>query len=104
MVNKNELLKKLKKYKEIFKKDGILLLGFFGSFARDEQKEDSDIDILIEITPKFLKTYQGFRGFSKLEEIKKILEDDFDLSVDIVDKKGLLQHNNKYILESAVYV
>ncbi len=33
---------------EIWEKYGVIKIGIFGSFARDEQKEVSDVDILVE--------------------------------------------------------
>ncbi|MEA1955075.1 MAG: nucleotidyltransferase domain-containing protein [Campylobacterota bacterium] len=51
------ILEKLKELKPIFEKEDIKLLGLFGSYSRDEANKDSDIDILIETTPKFLKKH-----------------------------------------------
>ena len=34
---------------EIRQKYGIIILGVFGSYARGEQKETSDIDIIVEL-------------------------------------------------------
>jgi len=103
-MNKETLLLKLKTLQPHYKKEGVLLLGIFGSYARDEESETSDIDILIETTPKFLKTYKGFKAFAKLDEIKHELEQVFEKEIDLVDKVGLNQHHNTYILENTLYV
>lgn len=103
-MEKYTLLSKLKALQPIYQKEGVLLLGIFGSYARGEEKEMSDIDILIETTPQFLKTYKGFRAFSKLDEMKEELEKIFQKKIDFVDKEGLKQHNNSYILENTLYV
>jgi predicted nucleotidyltransferase len=42
---------------------------------KDEAKEDSDIDILIETTPEFLQINKGFSAFVKLDEIKSKLKE-----------------------------
>ena len=104
MLTKNTILKKLKELKPLFEKEDVKLLGLFGSYSRDEAKEDSDIDILIETTPKFLKKHIGWEAFVKLDELKNILQKSFNKKVDIVDKQGLLDHNNTYILNKAIYV
>jgi predicted nucleotidyltransferase len=104
MLSKDEILNKLKKFRPIFEKDGVIILGLFGSYAISKATKESDIDILIDTTPSFLEKYKGFSGFSKLEEIKNILKQEFNLEVDLVDKQGLLQHNNEYILKKAIYV
>jgi predicted nucleotidyltransferase len=59
MLSKESILKKLKELQPEFEKEDVKLLGLFGSYSRDEANEDSDIDILIETTPNFLKkTYR----------------------------------------------
>jgi len=103
-MDKTTILSTLKTLQPHYKNEGILLLGIFGSFARGEEKETSDIDILIETTPKFLKTYKGFKAFAKLDEIKHELAQVFEKEIDLVDKIGLTQHNNTYILENTLYV
>ena len=104
ILSKNNILMKLKELKPNFEKNEVLLLGLFGSYARDEANEDSDIDILIETTPEFLTKYQGFKAHLKLDELKEMLRETFKKEIDFTDKQGLLQHNNTYILEKTLYV
>ncbi|PHS57631.1 MAG: nucleotidyltransferase [Sulfurimonas sp.] len=104
MLTKNTILKKLKELKPLFEKEDVNLLGLFGSYSRDEAKEDSDIDILIETTPVFLEKYIGWEAFIKLDELRDILQKTFNKNIDIVDKQGLLDHNNTYILNKTIYV
>jgi len=101
---KDEIIMQLKKLQPDFEKENLKLLGLFGSYARDEAREDSDIDILIETTPEFLKKYKGWDALNKLEEFREFLKSKFNKNIDIVDKQGLLQHNNLYILKKAIYV
>jgi len=49
MKNLDEIKKSLAIHKDrLFKKYGLKLLGIFGSYARNEQTIDSDVDILVE--------------------------------------------------------
>ena len=49
-------LNKLKiKIRKVLKKYEIVKAGIFGSYARGEQKKNSDIDILIEFNGSLLK-------------------------------------------------
>ncbi|MEA2013479.1 MAG: nucleotidyltransferase domain-containing protein, partial [Verrucomicrobiota bacterium] len=49
MSDKNIILEYLKKKKDVFKKEyGITELGLYGSYARDEATENSDVDIFYE--------------------------------------------------------
>ncbi|MEB3174513.1 MAG: nucleotidyltransferase family protein, partial [Cyanobacteriota bacterium] len=56
-------------------------LGIFGSYVRQEQTEDSDVDILVEFvkTPSLLK-------FINLEHF---LTDNLGVKVDLVHQSGL---------------
>ena len=64
----------LTEHKEQFKKDfGITKIGLFGSYARNEAKNDSDIDILKDLTDIY----------EKKSLLKEIMEKAFDKKVDI---------------------
>ncbi len=52
MKGKEEILQTLKKAKpELVWRYGLKRLALFGSYARGEQREDSDVDILVEVDP-----------------------------------------------------
>ncbi|MHB0915917.1 MAG: nucleotidyltransferase family protein, partial [Thermoleophilia bacterium] len=52
MHTKEEILEKLEKAStELAERYGISYIALFGSYARGEQSEDSDVDILVEIAP-----------------------------------------------------
>ncbi len=104
MLTKKSILEKLKELKPLFEKEDVKILGLFGSYSRDTAKESSDIDILIETTPAFLQKNIGWDAFVKLDELKEILQKTFMKKIDIVDKQGLLDHNNTYILNKVIYV
>ncbi len=104
VLTQSNILATLKELQPMFKKEHVNLLGLFGSYSRDEAKEDSDIDILIETTPEFLAKYKGWDASVKLDELRDILKDSLGKDIDIVDKQGLLDHNNTYILEKTIYV
>jgi len=104
ILTQSNILATLKELQPMFKKEHVNLLGLFGSYSRDEAKEDSDIDILIETTPEFLAKYKGWDAFVKLDELRDILKNSLGKDIDIVDKQGLLDHNNTFILEKTIYV
>ena len=99
-MNKMDILNQLKKLKPIYEEEGLILLGLFGSYAKDTQTQYSDIDIAYRLDyDKFSKKYIG--GFSKLlriDDIKKELQNTFKTEVD------LIPDNNKAILKDLVYV
>ena len=71
----DEVILKLKKYKPIlYSKYGVKKIGVFGSVARGDAKEESDIDIVVEIN-----ILNPFILLDLKDELKKILNRDIDL-------------------------
>jgi predicted nucleotidyltransferase len=104
MLTTLQIIQTLQELKPILQKDGFIILGLFGSYARDEADKNSDIDILYELQEPFFKQNSGFSGFSKLEEIKGKLKNIFNKDVDICAKSGLSKTGEKYILKEVIYV
>ena len=69
-------------------------IGLFGSFARGEQKESSDIDILVEFEKP------TFRNFMNLSFY---LEDLFGKEVDLVTVKGLHSRVRPYVEKDVIW-
>ena len=94
---------KLQYLKKSLQKDGFIIDGIVGSYARGE-KNYNDIDILYHLDEKFFNKYNGFEGFIKLDEIKQNLEKNLNEKVDIIDKTTLNEIGKKYILRDIKYV
>jgi predicted nucleotidyltransferase len=77
--------------KPILLKYGITRSELFGSFARGDYDDKSDVDILIE-TPDGMSLFD--LGYLQ-EDLKNVLNRD----VDIVDYHYINKHLKKYILE-----
>ncbi len=74
-----ELLRK--RYPELKKRYSVSKLGIFGSYAREEQREDSDLDLLVAFeTPPSLFKYI---------ELENLLSDTLGIKVDLVMKDAL---------------
>jgi predicted nucleotidyltransferase len=53
MKTRAEILEILRREKpELVQRYGLSKLALFGSYAREDQREDSDVDILVEIEPQ----------------------------------------------------
>ena len=51
MLDKKAVERKLKEHKPILEERYFVKrIGIFGSYARDEQKQESDVDIIVEFT------------------------------------------------------
>ncbi len=74
-VNRENVLRILKMHKDELTRDyGLLKLGIFGSVARNEAREDSDIDIVVETqVPDLL------RMVNLKEDLEELLHNRVDL-------------------------
>ncbi|MBU0559889.1 MAG: nucleotidyltransferase domain-containing protein [Bacteroidetes bacterium] len=60
MSTKDEVLSQLQQVKPVLVSEyGLKRIGIFGSFARNEQNNDSDIDIIIEISEPNFSSFAG---------------------------------------------
>lgn len=71
-------------------------LGIFGSFAKDEQNEKSDVDILVKFESPI-----GFFDFIRLE---KFLSETLNKNVDLVTENALKPAIKNYVLKEIIYV
>ena len=96
----NDIYEKLRLIKPILSTDGINILGVFGSYARGDYTNNSDIDILYEIKDikVFMEKYKGFSAFSKLADTKEFLKKELNKEVNFVDKDTLSDLNKEFIL------
>jgi predicted nucleotidyltransferase len=87
----------LKDQKPILKRRfRVLEIGIFGSFVRGEQKDTSDLDLLIDFEePIGLIQYVGLQNY---------LSDKIGEKVDLVTKSGLKPRIGRHILREVIYV
>jgi predicted nucleotidyltransferase len=100
VLQKNEIVSKLQELKPKYEQEGLILLGLFGSFARDNQNAFSDIDIAYKLDyDKFSQKYKdGFSKLLRIDDIKSELEHTFKTKIDFVPD------TNKKLLKDIVYV
>ena len=73
---------------------GVGQISVFGSFARGEQNDESDVDILVEFEPG-RKTFDNFMGLADY------LEELFGRKVDLLTPESLSPRFGHYILDEA---
>ncbi len=76
----------------------VVKIGIFGSFARNEQNPDSDIDILIEMENNVSNV------FDLKWNLREFLKNQFQRDVDICNSKHIKPYAKDYILKDAIYV
>lgn len=75
-LDKEEIKRRIGENKEKLRELGVRKIGVFGSYARNEQKKGSDIDLLVDFEDG-KKTYRNFYNLANLTE--DILGADVDL-------------------------
>jgi predicted nucleotidyltransferase len=82
----------------LLEKYHVTKIGLFGSFARNEQKENSDVDLLIELK-------DGTQNIYDLKDsLKQFLSSSFNRNVDIAREKYLKSYAKEQILKDTLYV
>jgi len=81
--------------RELEEKYRVKRIGIFGSFARGEQNEGSDIDILVEF-----KEPVGFLFIHLADFLEEILE----AEVDLITPDAIKLNRRRYIMEDLTYV
>jgi predicted nucleotidyltransferase len=95
MKTRKEVEKIIKNNKSFLKKNfKVEEIGIFGSYARNEQSKDSDIDILVKFSDVV-----GWEFIDLKEYLEKIL----GLKVDLVTIKALKPQLKDSILKEVVY-
>ena len=99
MLNQDQILQYLSINKQtISRKYHLRKMGIFGSYARNEQTPNSDLDLLIEFednTPNLTE---------KKEFLRKEIQSVFNIHVDICREKYIKPVFRRHILADAIYV
>lgn len=96
MKTLREIKLTLEEHKQhLFSAYPIKSLAIFGSYARKEQNEQSDIDLLVEFNGKI-----GLRFIDLAEELEEII----GFKVDLVSRKGIKDKYFGEIQSELIYV
>ncbi len=96
MKTKEEVLRILHEEKpELVRRYGLKRLALFGSYARDDQREDSDVDIMVEVEPSI-----GL-GFVELADQ---IEDALGIHTEVVSRRAIKPRYWEVIKEDLIDV
>ena len=97
MLNKHEIINFIKT-NDIKNHFHIRKIGLFGSFAKDRQTENSDIDIILELEDNTENI------FEIKQELRKMFAKKFNREIDIAREKYLKKYIKDEILKETIYV
>ncbi|HYV94446.1 MAG TPA: nucleotidyltransferase family protein [Chitinophagales bacterium] len=97
-------MNKIDQYKEVLKielpylqeKYSVSEIGVFGSYVRLENKEDSDLDILVK--------FDEYPSLFKYLDLQQYLTEKLGVKVDLVHKDSLKKYIGKRILSEVQYL
>jgi hypothetical protein len=99
MIEQKDILIYLENNKEYFLAQfNVDKIGIFGSYARNEQTENSDIDIIIEM-PRGTNDI-----FEKKQKLRELLKSTFQREVDICRERAIKPIFREMILKDVIYV
>jgi len=97
MRTRKEILKILKdELPYLREKFNVKNIGLFGSYVRNEQKDESDVDILVEFSKPV--------GFFKFMELEEYLSKKLGVKVDLVTPDALKPMVKQQVMREVVYV
>lgn len=92
------IVQKRKVIKDTCAKHGATRVRIFGSCARDDYNDKSDIDVLVKM-PERIKAFEWAERLGNLEdELTKLL----GVNVDVIDESSLKGKTRERILKEAV--
>lgn len=80
-MSRDELVKLIQAHRAQLDELGVASLALFGSAARGETREDSDVDVLVQ--------FEGSATFDRFMDLKLLLEDIIGRRVDLVTEAAL---------------
>lgn len=95
-MKRDDVIRAIRPRLQELRRLGVASLSLFGSTARDEASETSDVDVLV--------TFEGSPSFSRFMDVKFILEEALGREVDLATPDGLKPQFRPAIEREAIRV
>ena len=94
---KENILELIRSNQDKIRSYGVRKLGLFGSFVRDKQKPESDIDLLVEFQ-------QDKKSFDNFIQLAFFLEEILESRVELITIDALSPYIGPHIIKEVEYV
>ena len=92
--SREEMLHALRAQRPLFERFGVESVALFGSLARDEATENSDVDLLVEFSKPI--------GLLQFAALRRVLAEALGRPVDLVTRNALKPQLRDQILREAI--
>jgi predicted nucleotidyltransferase len=96
-MNRAEALETLRQSEPALRSRGVRHAALFGSVARDSNRDDSDVDIMVEIDPDARMTVFDY------VDLKEYIAGLFEEPVDVVNREALKSYVRPTATADAIY-
>jgi uncharacterized protein len=102
-IQQQSIIDHLSLIKKTFEKEGIIIIGIFGSYAKGTATIYSDIDIAIKKTDDFFQQHSANDFFNTIDNLKHSILEKFKRKIDVVDI-GPESKIKSFIQKDIIYV
>ncbi|MDD2652134.1 MAG: nucleotidyltransferase domain-containing protein [Sulfurimonas sp.] len=98
MLSRENILKALKNFNEAHQEEGFRVVSLFGSYARGNADDFSDIDLTYKMDHERFFKDNAFAKLLKIEEFKEELQKELKKKIDFIpsnSKNSLIQQSLK---------
>lgn len=95
-MTRNEIMHLIREHDDFLIRHGVKRIGLFGSHARDEERADSDIDLIVEFD-------EGRKNYDNFIELCFFLEDLLGRKVDLLTPESMSPYMRPFIEKDVKY-
>jgi predicted nucleotidyltransferase len=92
----HEIITRIREHDDFLISHGVRRLGLFGSYVRGDEREESDIDLIVEFE-------EGKKNYDNFIELCFFLEDLFDKKIDLLTPESISPFMRSSIEKEAHY-
>ena len=96
MSSRDEIMRRIREHDDFLIMHGVKRLGIFGSYVRGEERDESDIDLIVEFD-------EGKKSYDNFIEISFFLEELLCKKIDLLTPEAISPFMRPYIEREVRY-